>query len=81
MALNNADPIDTEIGRIFLTLKSNIYYVNWLNFVGEPFTQDNGIKHGGGLSDKIFALCYNDVISICQLLGPSISITSHFLIW
>ena len=53
-ALINADFIDTEIDRILFMLKSDIYNVNWLNLVGEPFTQNNGIKQGGGLSDKIY---------------------------
>ena len=35
------------------------------------------MKQGGGLSDKLFTLCYDEIIDICQSLGASVGVFHH----
>ena len=34
-------------------------------------------KQDGVLSDKLFTLCYDEIIDICQSLGPSVDVFHH----
>ena len=76
-ALHKANFKTSEVNRIMCMLQNNIYHVTWLQLIGNPFTQKNGLKQGGGLSGQIFALCYEDIISICQNKGPSVGLLHH----
>ena len=76
-ALRRAKLTTSEINRVMYMLGSNVYRVVWCNCLGEPFMQTNGVKQGGGLSDKLFALCYEDIIESCQALGPSVGINNY----
>ena len=73
-ALESSGLTVNQINRIMTMLRNNVYCVVWFNDTGESFTQTNGIKQGGALSSILFALCYNDLIDMCQNLGPSIGL-------